>query len=136
MNELLIIEQFNFIKEMFIAEIAEYFQREGFTVLTYDSRSIGESDDSPRNEIDSSRNAEDYHDALTFWKNHPLVHPERIAFWGFSFSDMMSLTAAALDKRAKAVIVVCSHSIFEFPESKRLHAVKSDEGPLVAVERE
>ena len=43
--------QFNFTKEMFVAEIAEYFQQAGFTTLTYDPRSIGQSDGSPRNNI-------------------------------------------------------------------------------------
>lgn len=108
---------------MFVAEIAEYFQREGFTVLTYDPRSIGQSDGSPRNEIDPSRNTEDYHDALTFLKSHSLVDPGRIAFWGFSFSGMVTLTAAALDKRAKAVIAVCPLTIFEFPENKWPHVL-------------
>lgn len=122
-GRLLTLEQFNFTKEMFVAEIAEYFQREGFTALTYDPRSIGESEGSPRNEIDPCRNAEDYHDALTYLKSHPLVDPERIAFWGFSFSGMVSLTAAALDKRAKAVIAVCPLSIFEYPTNKWPHVL-------------
>lgn len=103
---------------MFVAEIAEYFQRAGFTVLTYDPRSIGQSEGKPRNEIDPTRNAEDYHDALTFLKNHALVDPARIALWGFSFSGMVALTAAALDKRAKAVVAVSPLSIFEFPRDK------------------
>ncbi|KAL2069920.1 hypothetical protein VTL71DRAFT_14599 [Oculimacula yallundae] len=109
---------FNFTKEMFVAEIAEYFQRAGFTTLTYDPRSIGESEGLPRNNIDPVRNAEDYHDALTFLKGHPLVDERRIAFWGFSFSGMVALTAAALDKRAKAVIAVAPLSIFDFEAKK------------------
>lgn len=48
---------------MFVAEIAEYFQKAGFTVLTYDPRSIGQSDGTPGNEIDPAKNREDYHDA-------------------------------------------------------------------------
>lgn len=103
---------------MFIAEIAEYFQTAGFTVLTYDPRSIGESAGSPRNEIDPVRNAEDYHDALTFLKGHPLVEARQIIYWGFSFSGMVALTAAALDKRANAVIAVAPLSIFDFPADK------------------
>ncbi|TVY19101.1 Polyketide transferase, partial [Lachnellula arida] len=112
---------FNFTKEMFVAEIAEYFQKAGFTTLTYDPRSIGESEGSPRNEMDPVKNAEDYHDALTFLKSHPLVDANKIAFWGFSFSGMVALTAAALDKRAKAVIAVAPLSIFDFPSDKWPH---------------
>ena len=101
-----------------VAEIAEYFQRFDFTVLIYDPRSIGQSDGLPRNEIHPSRNVEDYHDALTFLKGHPMVDPLRIAFWGFSFSGMVALVAAALDKRAKAVVAMCPLTIWEFPEDK------------------
>lgn len=71
-----------------VAEVAEYFQKFDFTVLIYDPRSIGLSDGTPRNEIHPSRNVEDYHDALTFLKGHPLVDPARIAYWGFSYSAL------------------------------------------------
>ncbi|WYZ45769.1 hypothetical protein EsH8_VIII_001085 [Colletotrichum jinshuiense] len=109
---------FNFTKETMVAEIAEYFQRCDFTVLIYDPRSIGLSDGTPRNEIHPSRNVEDYHDALTFLKGHPLVDPARIAYWGFSYSGMLALVAAALDKRAKAVVAMCPLTIWEFPADK------------------
>ncbi|RFU76424.1 n-terminal domain [Trichoderma arundinaceum] len=94
------------VKEMIIGEVAEYFHAAGFTVLAYDPRSIGASDGTPRNEINPLCNIEDYHDALTFLKAHPLVDPSRIAFWGYSFSGMIALCAAAQDKRAKAVVAV------------------------------
>lgn len=110
--------QFNFTKETMVAEIAEYFQRNDFTVLIYDPRSIGLSDGTPRNEIHPSRNVEDYHDALTYLKGHPLVDPKRIAYWGFSYSGMLALVAAALDKRAKAVVAMCPLTIWDFPPEK------------------
>lgn len=89
-------------------EVAEQFQLAGVTALIYDPRSIGLSDGSPRNEIDPAKQAEDYSDALSFLATQPMVDPNRIAFWGMSFSGMIALTAAALDKRAKLVIVVCA----------------------------
>ncbi|TVY83047.1 Polyketide transferase [Lachnellula suecica] len=97
---------FNCTKDMFVAEVAEHFQTAGFTVLLFDPRSIGASDGMPRNEVDPFRNAEDYHDALTFLKGHPMADSTCIAFWGWSFSAMVALTAAALDKRVKAVVAV------------------------------
>ncbi|KAI1111783.1 alpha/beta-hydrolase [Nemania sp. NC0429] len=109
---------FNFTKEMIIAEIAEYFQAAGFTALTFDPRSIGQSDGLPRNDIHPARNVEDYHDALTFMKRQPLVDPTKIVYWGYSFSGMVALVAAALDKRAKAVVAMCPLTIWEFPEDK------------------
>ncbi|KAF4452203.1 peptidase s15 [Fusarium austroafricanum] len=109
---------FNFTKEMFLVEIAECFQQAGFTTLTYDPRSIGQSEGTPRNEIDPCRNIEDYHDALTYMKSLSLVDSAKIAFWGFSFSGMVALNATALDKRAKAVIAMSPLTIFDFPEDK------------------
>jgi pimeloyl-ACP methyl ester carboxylesterase len=103
---------------MFVPDVAEYFQKAGITVLTYDPRSLGLSDGIPRNDIDPWKSAEDYHDALTFLKTQPIVDSERIGYWGFSFAGMVSLTAAALDKRAKLVIAVCPLTDFTFPAAK------------------
>ena len=103
---------------MFVPDVASYFQGAGITALTYDPRSLGESDGLPRNDIDPKKQAEDYHDALTFLKSHPQVDSSRIAYWGFSFAGMVALTAAALDKRASAVIAVCPLTVFEFPTDK------------------
>ncbi|ETS75486.1 hypothetical protein PFICI_12430 [Pestalotiopsis fici W106-1] len=101
-------------KEMIVAEVAEYFHAAGFTVLSYDPRCIGASDGTPRNEIQPTRNMEDYHDALTFMRGNPHVDPSRISFWGYSYSAMIALCAAALDKRVKAVIAVAPLTIWEF----------------------
>ncbi|ROT38156.1 DltD N-terminal domain protein [Sodiomyces alkalinus F11] len=107
---------------MIISEVAEYFHSEGFTVLSYDPRSIGGSDGMPRNEAHPSKNVEDYHDALTFLKGQPTVDPARIAFWGYSFSAMVALCAAALDKRAKAVVAVSPLTVWEFTKWKQVLA--------------
>ncbi|TGJ78841.1 hypothetical protein E0Z10_g9926 [Xylaria hypoxylon] len=111
---IIITPGFNMTKEMIVAEVAEYFHAAGFTVLSYDPRTIGASDGLPRNEPHPARNMEDYHDALTFLKSHPLVDPRRIAFWGYSFSGMVALCAAALDKRVRAVVAVAPLTVWEF----------------------
>ncbi|MCJ1384550.1 hypothetical protein MMC17_007667 [Xylographa soralifera] len=98
---------FNCVKEMLLPEVAESFHHEGITALIYDPRSIGLSDGLPRNQIDPMARVEDYSDALTYLLKHPLVDPSRIAFWGMSFSGSVAACAAALDKRAKLVIMVC-----------------------------
>lgn len=103
---------------MFVPEVAEYFQLAGITALIYDPRTLGLSDGTPRNDIDPKKQAEDYHDALTFLSGLPIVDPNRIVYWGFSFAGMVALTAAALDKRAKLVIAVCPLTSFEFPRDK------------------
>ncbi|KAI1083472.1 Alpha/Beta hydrolase protein [Whalleya microplaca] len=105
---------FNMTKEMVVAEVAEYFHAAGFTVLSFDPRSVGASEGTPRNEIHPARNVEDYHDALTFMRSHPIVDPARVAFWGYSFSGMVALCATALDKRVKAVVSVSPLTIWEY----------------------
>ncbi|KAK1964570.1 alpha/beta-hydrolase [Colletotrichum sublineola] len=113
---------FNNVKEMIIYDVAEHFHGAGFTVLSFDPRSIGASDGTPRNESNPTKNIEDYHDALTFLKSHRSVDPARIAFWGYSFSGMVALCAAALDKRAKAVVAVSPLTIWEFTKWRQVLA--------------
>jgi fermentation-respiration switch protein FrsA (DUF1100 family) len=66
---------------------------------------------------------EDYHDALTYLSGHPMVDAERIAFYGNSFSAMVVLVAAALDKRAAAVISVAPITNYELRVEKRAAAM-------------
>ncbi|MCJ1439396.1 hypothetical protein MMC27_008790 [Xylographa pallens] len=103
---------------MFVPEVAEAFQQAGITALVYDPRCTGTSDGFPRQDINPLKQAEDYSDALTFLASQPKVDPTRIAFWGFSFAGQVSLTAAAMDKRAKQVIAVCPLTDFTFGGKK------------------
>ncbi|ROV92589.1 hypothetical protein VMCG_08926 [Cytospora schulzeri] len=123
---------FNMTKEMIVAEVAEYFHAAGFTVLSYDPRSIGSSDGMPRNEVQPTRNIEDYHDALTFLKAHPRVDHKQIAFWGYSYSGTIALCAAALDKRVGAVIAVSPLTIWQFSKWSKVlaKAMKDRESQL------
>ncbi|KAF2841764.1 DltD N-terminal domain protein [Patellaria atrata CBS 101060] len=113
---------FNMTKETIISDVAEYFFAAGFTVLSYDPRSIGASDGMPRNETNPVKNIEDYHDALTSLKKHTMVDPKRIAYWGYSFSGMVALCAAALDKRAKAVVAISPLTIWHFTKWRQVLA--------------
>ncbi|KAI0434032.1 DltD N-terminal domain protein [Xylaria sp. FL1042] len=110
---------FNTTRDVFLPNIAQCFQEAGITALVYDPRTISSSDGTPRNNINPALQVGDYHDALTFLKSDARVDPNRIAYWGFSFSGAVALCAAALDKRAKAVIAVCPLTIWELPEGKR-----------------
>lgn len=125
---------FNLTMYMIIFEAGQYMNAAGFTVLGYDPRNIGKSDGSPRNNIDPLKNIEDYHDALTYLKTHrrDLVDPSKIAFWGYSFSGSIALCAAALDKRAKAVIACAAITTWEFTKWKQVlaKAMKDRESQL------
>lgn len=100
-------QQFNCVKEMLLPEIAEFFQNAGVTALIYDPRSIGLSDGLPRNEIDPTKQVEDYSDALTFLTTLPIVETSQLGCWGMSLSGVVALCAAALDRRVKFLITVC-----------------------------
>ncbi|KAF2685011.1 DltD N-terminal domain protein [Lentithecium fluviatile CBS 122367] len=115
---------FNLTKDMIIFEAGQFLNAAGFTVMGYDPRCIGKSDGLPRNDIQPFKNIEDYHDALTYLKTHKhdLVDPHRIAYWGYSFSGAIALCAAALDKRAKAVIACSTLTTWEFSKWKQVLA--------------
>lgn len=98
---------FNCVKEMFVSEVAESFQHSDVTALVYDPRTLGESDGLPRNNIDPLAQVADYSDALTFLKTLSIVDTTNISFWGMSFSALVALNAAALDRRARCCIAVC-----------------------------
>jgi pimeloyl-ACP methyl ester carboxylesterase len=101
-----------------LPDVAEHFQGAGITALVYDPRSTGLSDGHPRNEIDPSKQVEDYSDALTFLSTLPSVDPSQIGFWGMSFAGTVSLCAASLDKRAKFVVAVCPLTELEYTPEK------------------
>ncbi|KAK8106784.1 hypothetical protein PG999_010143 [Apiospora kogelbergensis] len=90
---------------MFIPDAPDWFRQSGITALIYDPRITRLSDWQPRNDIDPLKQAEDYHDALTFLAVQPMVDWSRIVYWGFPFSGSIALAAAALDKRAAGVIM-------------------------------
>jgi len=103
---------------MFVPQVAEQFQKAGINALVYDPRTLGDSDGLPRNEIDPMKQMSDYSDALTFLLTQSTVDPNRIAFWGMSFSATIALCAASLDKRAKLCIAVCPLDNVEFTPEK------------------
>ncbi|KAI2636944.1 DltD N-terminal domain protein [Hypomontagnella submonticulosa] len=109
---------FNMTRDAFAPRVAHYLQQRGITALVYDHRSIGASDGMPRNDINPAQQTADYHDALAFLKSDKRIDPERIGFWGISFSGTVALAAAALDKRAKVVVALCPLTNWELDLSK------------------
>ncbi|TVY29186.1 Polyketide transferase [Lachnellula hyalina] len=92
------------IKELFLDAFAARFQAAGFASIVYDCRNFGASDGLPRYEVNAFHQIEDYHDAITFATTLTEVDPELIAIWGSSYSGGNVIQAAAVDRRAKAVI--------------------------------
>ncbi|TVY49131.1 Polyketide transferase [Lachnellula occidentalis] len=108
-------------KELLLPDLAEIFQRAGITSLIYDSRCVGQSDGSPRNETDPFKQLEDHMDALSYLRTLDIVDPNRIGYWGMSSSGTTVACAAALDPRAKFSIIVCPRISFTPP--KRLQGI-------------
>ncbi|KFA70665.1 Atr5 [Stachybotrys chartarum IBT 40288] len=116
---LVMTQGFNASKEYLLADVAVWFQKRGVTSLLVDIRTTGLSDGEPRNDIDLDKQVEDCHDAVSFLSRHPSVDPEMIVYWGYSLGAVISLCAAALDKRAAAVIATAPNTDFIFDPVKR-----------------
>ncbi|KAI1319319.1 DltD domain-containing protein [Xylariaceae sp. FL0255] len=112
---------FNCVKEMTLPDIARSFHTQGFNVLLYDARSVGASGGRPRNLLDPLQMAEDLSDIYTYVSRLPTVDATKIALWGISFGAVVSATAAAIDRRPKAVVMVCP--LFRYIESERADRV-------------
>ncbi|KAJ5126430.1 Alpha/Beta hydrolase protein [Penicillium atrosanguineum] len=93
------------IRHFLLPPFAARFHEAGFAVLLYDNRNWGDSDGEPRQESNPALQQTDLYDAFNYAVNLPGVDPERIAYWGTSFSGGNTIYAAAIDKRIKAAVV-------------------------------
>ncbi|KAK0758781.1 hypothetical protein N5P37_008264 [Trichoderma harzianum] len=91
------------LKEHFIEGMALDFQKAGFNVLLYDNRGFGESG-GRRYDSDPVKAQDDYIDAFDYVTSLAEVDPKRIVFWGPSLAGGVAISAAAIDRRVKAVI--------------------------------
>lgn len=95
---------FSAVKEMHLDQYAEVFSAQGINALVYDHRGFGDSDGTPRQEIDPWAQVRDYRHAITYATTLPGVDPQRIGIWGSSYSGGHVLVVAAIDRRVKAVV--------------------------------
>ncbi|USP82216.1 hypothetical protein yc1106_09490 [Curvularia clavata] len=108
---------FNCVKEMALPDVAELFHALGYNVLLYDARSVGNSGGTPRNLVNPLQFAEDLSDVYTYVSRLPSVDATKIILWGLSFGSVVSACNAAVDHRAKAVIMVCP--LFSYVQPSR-----------------
>jgi fermentation-respiration switch protein FrsA (DUF1100 family) len=83
------------------------FQKNGITVLLFDPRNYGESEGTPRQEVDPEKQIEDFFDAVTYMRTLSTVNPQEIGIWGVSTSGATAIGAACFDKRIRLIISVC-----------------------------
>ncbi len=96
---------FSAVKEMGMADYAERFAAVGMAALAFDFRNLGESDGSPRQEIDPWKQIEDLRHAITYASTLPFVDADRIGLWGTSYSGGHNLVIGGTDRRVKCVVV-------------------------------
>ncbi|KAK4223156.1 Alpha/Beta hydrolase protein [Podospora fimiseda] len=119
---------FNCVKEMTLPDVAEAFNSLGYNVLLYDARSVGGSGGQPRNLLNPLQMAEDLSDIYTYVAGLPSVDASKIVLWGMSFGGVVSATCAAVDRRAKAVVMVCPlfHYVAPHKEDKAYAQLMKD----------
>jgi fermentation-respiration switch protein FrsA (DUF1100 family) len=95
---------FSAVKEMYLDRYAELFSSNGLNALVFDNRNFGDSDGTPRQEIEPWTQVQDYRHAITYAMTLPETDRNRIGIWGSSYSGGHVLVVAAIDRRVKAVV--------------------------------
>jgi pimeloyl-ACP methyl ester carboxylesterase len=93
-------------KEPATDRFAERFNEDGFSVLAFDFRRLGESDGNPRQLVRIGDQQDDFLAAVEFARTLPDVDPARVAVWGFSLSGGHVFPVAARDRELGAAIAM------------------------------
>jgi uncharacterized protein len=94
------------VKEQTLPHYAERFAEAGYSVLTFDPRTFGESDGQPRCYYDPAQVISDYANAVSYLLTRDDVDPDRIALVGVCMGGGYAVSVAARDKRFAAVVSV------------------------------
>jgi dipeptidyl aminopeptidase/acylaminoacyl peptidase len=94
------------VKEQTVPHYAERFADAGYTALTFDPRSLGESEGEPRSHYDPNLVIADYANAVSHLLTRDDVDPDRVAVVGICMGGGYAVSTAARDKRLKAVVSI------------------------------
>jgi fermentation-respiration switch protein FrsA (DUF1100 family) len=94
------------VKEQTLPHYAERLADAGYTALTFDPRSFGESEGEPRDHHDPSLVIEDYANAVSYLMTRDDVDPDSVAVVGVWMGGGYAVSTAARDKRLKAVVSI------------------------------
>jgi uncharacterized protein len=122
---------FSCVKEMFLDGYAKTFVAAGLGVLVYDNPDVGDSDGTPREDVDRWGQIRDYRHAISYASSLPEVDGSRIGIWGTSHTGGHVLVVGAIDNRVKCVVsqvpVVSSWSAGEAPQMVAVTSVDPTE---------
>lgn len=102
---------FGAVKEQSSGLYAQTMAERGFVTLAFDPSYTGESSGEPRNVASPDINTEDFSAAVDFLGLHSSVDRNRIGVIGICGFGGMALSAAAVDKRIKAVATSTMYDI-------------------------
>jgi uncharacterized protein len=94
------------VKEQTVPHYAERLSDAGYTVLTFDTRSFGESEGSPRFHYDPNEVIADYSNAVSYTMTRDDIDAERVGIVGVCMGGGYAVSTGARDKRLKAVVAV------------------------------
>jgi fermentation-respiration switch protein FrsA (DUF1100 family) len=97
---------FSSVKEQTLPHYAERFADAGYTVLTFDSRTFGESEGEPRFHHDPNQIIEDYTNAVSYMFTRDDVDANRVGVVGVCIGGGYAVSTGARDKRVKAVVSI------------------------------
>jgi len=97
---------FSSVKEQTLPHYAERFASAGYTVLTFDPRTYGESEGEPRGFHDPTQITEDYVNAVRYTMTREDVDPENVAAVGVCIGGGYAVSAAARERKIKTVVSI------------------------------
>lgn len=97
---------FSSVKEQTLPHYAQRFADAGYTVLTFDPRSFGESEGQPRQHHVPSEVIDDYACGVSYLLGRDDIDAERVAVVGVCLGGGYAVRVGAMDKRVRAVVSI------------------------------